>query len=178
MPLRGQYKPDSRTGRLPITAREGSDNISTSIERLGENTKEGMQSFADAIVLKNANILPTVVFCFKRKCDEIKYTKDVLADSLESKMGDVVKGAYRNDISGVFCFTDDEENDLYDDKSVLEYKVLTKDKAINFTYLRPDFDKIIVKSLFSLVNSRKIHVLVTIIKVPIIRNKSTLRSYY
>ena len=137
-----------------------------------------MQSFADAMVLKNANIEHTVVFCFKRKCDEIEYTKDVLADNLESKMGDVVKDAYRNDILGVFCFTDDEESDLYDDKSVLEYKVLTKDKATNFTYLRPDSDKILVKILFSLVNSRKIHVLVTIIKVPIIRNKSTLRSYY
>ena len=45
---------------------------------------------ADSMVLKNSNIQPTVVFNFYRTANENMYSKDVLANSLDKLMGELL----------------------------------------------------------------------------------------
>ena len=154
------------------------DPFNDAISAIGVNAKEGMKYMADAMVLKNSNIQPTVVFNFYRTANESLYSKDVLASSLDDLMGEVVRQAYTSDISGVFCFTAAEEEDLHEKVKVLQYTVHSSEGTTTYKYLRPDFDVISVKSLLGLVSATKIKVGVEIIRVPVVRNMARTRTYY
>ena len=178
-PMKGAYKPCAKSGQLLFTTRgkEG-DPFNDAISAIGVNAKEGMKYMADAMVLKNSNIQPTVVFNFYRTANESLYSKDVLANSLDDLMGEIVRQAYTSDISGVFCFTAAEEEDLNDKVKVLQYTVHSSEGTTTYKYLRPDFDVISVKSLLGLVSATKIKVEVEIIRVSVVRNMARTRTYF
>ena len=179
IPRKGEYKPDPKTNRLPSTTRSGDDQntFNSTLEKISKDARDGMGTFANVMLMRHSNITPSVVFSFERYVGETTYHKDVVEDNLDACMEDVVRSAYVNDISGVFCFTNDEENELHDKVLVLEYTVRGGDGS-TYKYLRPDFDKIIVRSLYGLVASNKILIIVSIVTVPVVADRAIIRSYY
>ena len=104
-PMKGAYKPDSKSGKLLYMSRtttDTSDTFNTAISAIGVNAKEGMKYMADAMILKSLNIQPKVVFNFFRTASDNLYSKDVLANILDDAMGEIVRLAYTSDILGVF----------------------------------------------------------------------------
>ena len=179
IPRKGAYKPDPKTNRLPSTTRSDNnqDDFQKTLEKISSDARDGMGTFANVMLMRHNNITPSVVFSFKRYVGETTYHKDVVEDNLDACMEDVVRPAYVNDISGVFCFTNAEESDLQDKVLVLEYTVRGGDGS-TYKYLRPDFDKITVKSLYGLVASNKILIIVSIVRVSVVADKAINRSYY
>ena len=105
--MKGAYKLDSKSGKLLYTSGttlDKSSTFDTAITAIGVNAKEGIKYMADAMLLKNSNIQPTVVFNFFRTVSDNLYSKDVLASSLDDVMGEIARLVYTSDISGVFLF--------------------------------------------------------------------------
>jgi len=170
IPLKNEFLPDPVTGKPPSNSRLGGNeemSFSNAVRGLGESGMKGLGLIANAIKSNNSGITKAYTFTFTHSRGNDVSTKHVISKDPNELMLEVMKRAYRTDITGVFCFTYREEDGFRNNRSTL-LMILENECVLgkNISFLKSDFDKETVGSIAGVVMDSHVLIDISVVDVP------------